>query len=109
MKVKIDSLKVKELTANSLSEKEKLNNEINYWLKEIELLKSIWISEEAEEFYENSTTYLRRLKVVSETYDVVGNFINGASNNYQSVDETTKNNFKKFEDKDVDIYVENNN
>ena len=88
----------------SKNESEFLREEIDYWLLKLDELKDIWKGEDADEFYNNASSYLKRMYVVPEFFDSVNEFVIGANRQYNNIDNESKDEFEKVvvrEDYDV--------
>ena len=81
----------KNLNANS----EKLNTEIELWLNCIEKLRTIWQGDDANLFCDKAEGYVSRMKVISSSFDTIGNFIKEADDVYLEKDMKLKNNLEK--------------
>lgn len=88
----------------SQNESDLIQENINYWLDKIEELRQIWQGKDADEFYENVTSYLNRLKVVPEFYNSVNDFVLDANRQYRKVDQESKKDFEKINE-EGDEYV----
>ena len=84
----------------STNESEFVREKIGFWLKEIDDLKKIWKGKEANEFYDNVTSYLKRMYVIPEFYDSVNDFVLEANKQYKNVDLSAKKEFEKIQDQE---------
>ena len=89
----------------SKNESDLVQENINYWLDKIEELRQIWQGKDSDEFYENVTSYLNRMKIVPEFYNSVNEFVIDANRQYRNVDQESKKDFEKIKDYEGDEYV----
>ena len=89
----------------SKNESDLVQENINYWLDKIEELRQIWQGKDSDEFYENVTSYLNRMKIVPEFYNSVNEFVIDANRQYRNVDQESKKEFEKIKDYEGDEYV----
>ena len=79
----------------SRNESDFLREEIELWLEKIEELKDVWQGDDANDFYENVTSYFKRMNILPEFYDSVNEFVIGANRKYKEVDYNAKNEFQR--------------
>lgn len=94
------NLKVKHNELNNVkdtvkSDAEKIDAEINYWISSIEKLKTIWQGEDATVFYNKATTYVQRMKVITECFRTMSEFMGDANVLYEDVDNSMKDELEK--------------
>ena len=63
-----------------------LANEIEFMLSKINELSGIWQGYDADKFYENAKNYLNKMKLISHTMNVFGEFTRRTDRMYVELD-----------------------
>lgn len=78
---------------------ESLQENIKFWLEKLDELEDIWQGEDADAFFDNCTSYLKRLTIIPKCYDSLDSFVLKANKTYRDTDLEGK---KKFEREKLD-------
>ncbi len=87
MKIRVNHNELNQVVNNTFGNHEKLRNEIDAMLADINSLKSVWMGEEADMFYSRIDNYLGNMKAIDETYNTLSNFMSKANKLYREADE----------------------
>ena len=68
---------------------------IKFWLDKFDELKEIWQGEDADKFFENASSYIKRLTVIPKCYDSLSGFVGSANREYRDTDFESKKVFEK--------------
>jgi len=82
MIIKANKEELKNISNDLIKSSSNIYKEIETWEKSVEKLKNIWQGKDADIFYTKINNYLIKLKMLSETSNTIGNFINKANNKY---------------------------
>lgn len=77
-----------------------LKEQIEIWKDKLQELEEIWKGEDASLFFENATSYIKRLDVIPNCYDSLDSFILGANREYRNADMEFK---KEIEKQSIDF------
>lgn len=101
MNLKVTHNDLNELCNLSGVNSDLLIEEINIWLKNIDELEQVWTGDDAQEFFDNVRYYLKKLELITNTYNSLGDFIKNANNEYHNVDNEAKKDFENKASEDV--------
>lgn len=82
MIVKVKFEELNEVKNTMLKDKNSFEIEVNRLLGAMEKLKTIWTGDDADMFYKNAYPYIKRMRVISEAIETLGNFIDGSAKQY---------------------------
>lgn len=99
MIIKADKEELKTVSNNLIKSSSDVYKEIDTWKSSIAKLKSIWQGKDADIFYSRIDRYLAKLKMLAETSNSIGEFINKANNKYIERDREFAETLKKENDK----------
>ena len=95
MKVKVDKKELKKVSEDLIKSSLNVNDEIELWIKEHEKLKTIWSGYEADTYFKKADQYFLKLKMISETSNNLGDFIEKAHRKYSDEDEEFAQDLRK--------------
>lgn len=99
MIVKADKEELKNVSSSLIKSSSQVNYEIEVWEKSISELKNIWQGTAADIFYPKIDNYLRKLKMLAETSNSIGQFIGKANKIYIEKDQEFADEIKKENDR----------
>ncbi len=101
MELKVTHTELDEVYDITENNSELLKEEINYWLNQLSELKNVWSGDDASQFFDNATYFLKKMTSISDTYDCLNNFIRESNNKYRDNDESAKKDFEIVSEEDV--------
>ena len=95
MNLRVNHNEINHICDVSNVQSEQFKENINIWLSKLDELKEIWQGEDADKFFENSISYIKRLSVISNCYDSLGDFVMGANRAYHNTDLEGRKQFER--------------
>lgn len=99
MRLRVDYLEIDKVQKNSINIAAELEKEIDFLFSKTEELKAVWEGQDADIFFKNSQSFIKRMKVVSSFLDTFGNFIGDSNKSYRSKEENFKIKLEKEKSK----------
>ena len=82
MIIRVDKDELKILSNDLINSSSNVSKEIETWEKSVEGLKKIWQGKDADVFYNRINIYLLKLRMLTESSNSIGTFIDKANNKY---------------------------
>ena len=82
MIIRVDKDELKILSNDLINSSSNVSKEIETWEKSVEDLKKIWQGKDADVFYNRINIYLLKLRMLTESSNSIGTFIDKANNKY---------------------------
>jgi uncharacterized protein YukE len=98
MDLRVNQTEMNGVCDYSNVQSEQFQENVNFWLTKLDELKEIWQGEDADEFFENATSYIKRLSSIKNCYDSLEDFMMSANRSYRDTD---LENSKEFQTDDV--------
>lgn len=95
MELKVQYREMDDVNNNTDINKVDLEKEIEYWTKQIGILKDNWKGQDADTFYNHMDHYLKKLRRVPIVYGNISTFMKKANIEYEQKDEDFANHLKE--------------
>ena len=95
MDLRVNHNEINEFCDMTNMESEMMKDVINLWLEKFDELREIWQGDDADKFFDNATSYVKRLNVIPQCYDSLSGFVGSANKEYRDTDIEGKKDFEK--------------
>ena len=99
MVIRVNKDELKIVSNDLIKSSSNVSKEIETWEKSVDDLKKIWQGKDANVFYNRIGLYLLKLKMLSESSNSMGVFINKANNKYIEKDDEFADILKRDNDR----------